>query len=139
MAPSITTIESAFLALYKTSVASSAVAVRAALGNGANSIIRADDLTKDTIPTLPCLALRYQNSGGSRDDVQRYYPFIYIYDALPKYWIRINTLLPLLKAVVYEVDCIPYCETDYRQESGEITDKGLGLRCKYLPFVIATR
>ena len=139
MAPSITTIHDTFRDLYKTSSTASAIAVRAALGNGANSIIRADELTKDTLPTLPCLAIRWQTGGGPRDDVQLYYPFIYIYDGLPKYWTRINTLLPLIKAVVYDLSIIQYCETDYRQESGEITDNALHLRCKYLPFVISTR
>jgi hypothetical protein len=139
MAPSVTTIEDSFRDILKTSSATASVAVRTALGNGVSSIIRADELTKDTIPALPCIALRWQSGGGARAMVQRYYPFWYVYDGLPKFWTRINPLIALIKAAYAELDCIAYCELDYRNESGEITDQGLALRCKYMPFVVSTR
>lgn len=139
MAPSITLIQDRFEAITRTSTLSTSVAIRTALGNGANSIIRADELTKDTIPALPCLAYRWQSGGGARSQVLRYYPFIYIYDGLAKYWTRINPLIDLILHAHYELDIIPYCETDYHAFSGEITDQSLGLRCKYIPFVISTR
>ncbi len=139
MAPPIVTIHDSFRDLLKVNTGSANVALRNALGNGANSIIRADELTLDTIPTLPCLAIRWQTGGGARDDVQRFYPFVYIYDGLQKYFTRIDPIIPLLKAVFVDISVIPYCETDYRAHSGEITDQAFSLRCKYLPFVIVTR
>lgn len=139
MAPSIVTIHDSFRDILKTNVSTASVAVRSALGNGVNSIVRADELTKDTIPTLPCLALRWQSGGGARYQVQRYYPFWYIYDGLQKYWTRIDAIIPLILAAYAEPDCIAYCDTDYRQWSGEITDEKLELRCKYIPFIVSTR
>lgn len=139
MAPSITTIHDSFRDILKTSTATASVAVRSALGSGATSIIRADELTKDTVPALPCLALRWQAGGGSRYQPLRYYPFVYIYDGLPKFWIRINPLIDLILAAFAEPDIIAYCETDYKIVSGEITDNALNLRCKYIPFVVSTR
>ena len=137
MAPTITTIENSFRDILK--ISTKGLAVRNALGDGVNSIVRADELTKDTIPPLPCLALRWQSGGGSRSQPLRYYPFWYIYDGLPKFWIRINPIIELILVAYFELDIIPYCETDYRLFSGEITDNTLGLRAKYVPFVVSTR
>ncbi len=138
MAPSITSIQTSFEAILRTSTATASVAVRNALGT-TSSIVRADELTKDTIPALPCLAIRYQAGGGSRYDSLRYYPFWYIYDGLPKFWTRINPLIDLILTAYAELDIIPYCELNYKPFSGEITDNGLGLRAKYIPFVVSTR
>lgn len=139
MAPTSASIQASFEAVLRTSVATVSVNVRNALGNGASSIVRADELTKDSIPVVPCLAFRWQSGGGSRYQPQRYYPFIYVYDGLPKFWTRIDPLIDLIKLAYPELDIIPYCETDYRTHSGEITDNALGLRAKYIPFVVSTR
>lgn len=139
MALAVATIQTNFEAIFKTNLSSASVAIRNALGSATTSIIRADDLTKDTIPPLPCIAFRWQSGGGAREQPQRYYPFVYIYDGLQKYWTRINPLITLIETAFYEVDIITYCETDYRAVSGEITDNALGLRCKYIPFVVSTR
>jgi len=139
MAPSIVTIHDSFRDVLKTSSATASVAVRNALGNGASSIVRADELSKDTLPVVPFLALRWQSGGGSRYQPQIYYPFWYVYDGLAKFWTRIDPLIDLIKLAYPEIDIIAYCETNYRAHSGEITDAALGLRCKYIPFVVATR
>jgi hypothetical protein len=139
MAPSVTSRQASFEAVLRTSTATASVAVRTALGSGASSIIRADELTKDTIPALPCLAFRWQNGGGARYQPMRDYAFVYIYDGLPKFWTRINPLIDLIYTAFFEPDIIAYCDVDYKAFSGEITDQGLALRCKYMPFVVSTR
>ena len=139
MALALASVVTSFEALLRTNSATASVAVRAALGNGATSIVKADELDKESLPTLPLLAFRWQTQGGARSQVQSHYPFIYIYDGLQKYWTRINPLIDLITLVYYEIDCITYCETDYLAASGEITDDKLGLRCKYIPFVVKTR
>lgn len=137
MAPSIVTIETEFEALFRTDPLG--LALRNSLGNATTSIVRADELTKDTIPALPCIAFRWQSGGGARSQPLRYYPFVYIYDGLQKYWTRIDPIIELALKMFQELDVIPYCETDYRPFSGEITDNALSLRAKYIPFVISTR
>lgn len=135
----ITTVETNFEAILRTNMSTASIAVRSALGSGASSIVRADELTKDSIPSLPCIAFRWQASGGPRAQVQPYYPFIYIYDGLQKFWTRINPIIDLIRFAYYEIDLIAYCETDYKIASGEITDNALGLRSKFIPFVVSTR
>jgi hypothetical protein len=139
MAPSITSRQASFEAIFRTSTASASVAIRSALGNGASSIVRADELTKDSLPVVPCLAFRWQAGGGSRSQPQRDYAFVYIYDGLPKFWTRINPLIDLIYTAFFDADLIPYCDVEYKAYSGEITDQSLGLRAKYIPFIVSTR
>jgi hypothetical protein len=103
MAPSVTSRQDSFEAVLTTSTATASVAVRTALGNGASSIIRADELTKDTIPALPCFALRWQNGGGARWNQCAIMHFVYVYDGLPKFWTRINPLIDLIISVLCRI------------------------------------
>lgn len=139
MAPSITSRQTSFEAIFRTSVTASSIAIRSALGNGASSIVRADELTKDTLPVIPCLAFRWQSGGGARSQPMRDYAFVYIYDGLPKFWTRINPIIDLIYTAFFEADIIPYCDVEYKEFSGEITDNALGLRAKYIPFIVSTR
>ncbi len=131
-------VKAAFLAIAKTDTSTASVALRAALGAGTNSVLEAEDINVAVLPTTPFIALRWGTIGGPRDQVQRYFPTWWIYDALPQRWDRIDAILPLLTAA-YPLEAINYCEIDYLTASAEVTDHGLNLRAKAQPFTIGTR
>lgn len=130
------TIAARFYAVLKTD--SGGLAVRAALGDGATSVIQADDLNKASLPATPFIVLKWGTGGGSRAGLQRFLPTWWVYDTMGLRWQRIEPLIELIKAA-YPQLALASCEIDFLSDSGRITDAALNLRAKSQPFVLVTR
>lgn len=129
-------IKSAFFnVLYS---ASAGTAVRAALGNGATSVIAREDLTATSLPTPPFIALQWGTGGGPRNrEVRTFLPVWWLYDAPAQRHFRLEALIPLIEAA-YAEDAIRMCYLDFLPVR-ELTDAALNMPVKSFPFQIRTR
>jgi len=136
-------INTAFLALLKTSSGTAAVALRDALGSGASSIITRDTLDPFSLPTPPFLVLASgQVSGAYAWETQRMYPAWWLYDDPVQGFARIDALIPLIDAAIPPDDptVIPYCEVRRAGATQPIYDSKLGDRpTRSLPYQITWR
>jgi hypothetical protein len=137
------TVQSALYALLATSVSSAAVAVRAALGNGAASIITRDNLDALALPLPPFLVFASgQVNGAYGWDVQRMEPAWWLYDDPVQGFTRIDALIPLIDAAIPPDDptVIPYCDVRRAGATQPIYDSKLGGRpTRSLPYRISWR
>jgi hypothetical protein len=138
------TLNAAFLAILTTSLATASVAVRAALGAGAASIIVQDDLDPLALPARPFLVLgSWVLTGTPGWDMQRIYPTWYIYDDPIEKFKRIDALVGLIAAAYPydEPDLIP--GADVRRASslpkGFYDSKVGGRPARSLPYQVSWR
>jgi hypothetical protein len=131
-------LKAAFFNVLKTD--SAGTAVRAALGDGATSVIPKEDLNKP-LPATPFVVFQWigQPSGGSRNrGIRTYYPIWFLYDDIVKQYFRLEALIPLIEAA-YPEDAIKMCYTDFLPVR-ELPDKGLlNMPAKSMAFTIKTR
>src|SRR5690349_15202697 len=100
------TITATFYTVVKTSGAGAAI--RAALGNGANSIVPKKDLALATLPARPFGVFDEGELTGTSLDVRSLFLTWWWYDDPAQGFYRLNTIIPLVEAV-------------YPREDGPIT------------------
>ena len=121
----LASIKTAFYAVLKSD--SAGAAVRASLGDGANSVLLRRGLSL-TLPAAPFLAITFGPMTGVREYVRTLFPTVWLYDDPTQDWARLNALAALVEAV-YTDDAIAYCHTSYAGGIGEeIVDAALQQR-----------
>ena len=137
-----TNVVDPFFALLYSGATAAPVAVRAALGAGASSVISADDLTVGSLPARPLIALRAGPLQGSPGwDVQRATLTWWIYDDAIYKYARINALIGLIQACFPPDDAvITGCEHRQLAVTAERPDTALGNRpARAIPYLISWR
>lgn len=119
-------------------VAAAGSAVRAALGDGASSIMHAERLNAATLPGRPLLALRGGampgQSGEMRIPVWRWW----VYDDPDRRYYRINGLIPLIEQA-YPFYCMPFGKVAISGVSEEYpVDPSLGLLARVIALAFYT-
>lgn len=137
MALNPATINAAFYAVLKTD--SAGTAVRAALGDGANSVIHSADLNAASLPPAPFLALRIGVGGGQRYQKQTFFYTWQTYDDAGQRWYRIESLILPLMRTAYPKNIIPYATTDFLPWGQQLIDPALHLPTRSAPFTVAVR
>lgn len=133
----LTAVEDAFYAVLRTD--SAGAAVRDALGDGANSVLWAEDLSRESLPKKPFVALAILPVAGAWQDVRTHVFEWYGYDDIPKRYERINTVLQLVEAA-YTPESITFGETRMIGPiSQKFTDAPLSLRARRIRFSFTTR
>lgn len=134
----IQTLTADFFAVLKTD--SAGTSVRAALGDGANSVVPATDLAKTPLPAAPFLVLRGGPASGDRRLMRDAFFTWYLYDDAQQRWRRINGLLPLIEAA-YTNDprVIPWHVIHIGSFSSEVTDAALARPTRSMAFQVRTR
>lgn len=132
-----------FYAVLKTGSGAASVAVRAALGAGATSVISADDLSVESLPARPYIALRGGPILGSPDyDMQRMTATWWVYDDPIRKFSRIDALIALV-AAAYPADdptVIPFVDIRRLAVSQQAHDQKLGNRpVRSLPYQLSWR
>lgn len=126
------TLLDSFYALLATNSGAAAVAVRAALGAGAASVISADDLTVESLPARPFVALRGGPIAGLPAwDAQRMTAIWWLYDDWGSYkFTRVDALIGLIDAAIPAdtPDIITYTEIRRIAATAPIRDAALGNR-----------
>jgi hypothetical protein len=128
-------IKAAFYAVLKSDTAGTAV--RAALGNGASSVIEKEDLKAKPAPAAPFVALQWGVGGGPRTGTNTYFPTWWLYDDAPYRHTRLEALIALIEAA-YPENAIGMCYVDFLPVR-ELTDAALSRPAKGFPFQIRTR
>ncbi len=129
-------ITAAFFAVLKSG--SAGTAVRAALGDGAHSVIPAEDL-KGSLPLAPFLALRGGPIGGGDRDMRLCAFTWWIYDDPNGRFYGINGLIPLIVAA-YPLRALASGATRVTGIGGEFTDAALsGRPGRSIQFSYTTR
>ncbi len=129
------TITAAFFAVLKSG--SAGATVRAALGDGATSVITAEDLKK-TLPAAPFVALRSGPIVGARYDRRQLFFAWWVYDDEQARWAGINAVVSLIEAA-YATDAIAQSHTDIVSIGQEIIDSALNRPARSLQYIVATR
>lgn len=138
MAHTLDELRKAFFNVAYSSVASASVALRAALGDGANSIIERQELKKLPLPTAPFLAFAWPQGGGPRNrGVQEYFPILVLRDASIYGHTRLYPIIALVKAA-YPEDALTMCFLDFLPVR-EIENDALSMPALSMPFRITTR
>lgn len=130
-----------FFNILRTSTASAPVAVRAALGASASSVIGREKIRGGitNLPARPFIALQWVTSGGPRNrGVQTAYPVWWLYDDAVYEHSRIDPLLALVKAA-YTENILAMCYVDFLPEREFESDAALSLPATSLPVSIRTR
>ena len=138
MSRSTQQIKADFFAVLKSDRAGATV--RAALGDGATSVIPKEDLDRP-LPATPFLVFQWigQPSGGARNrGVNTFYPIWWLYDDIAHRYYRLEALIPLIETA-YPEDAITGCYTDFLPVR-ELPDRGLlNMPAKSMAFLIKTR
>jgi hypothetical protein len=138
-AQTIVTLKEDFYNVLKTSTAAPSVAVRAALGAGATSIIPREDLRAASLPTAPFIAVAYGPMPGTREDVRTLFPTLWLYDDAGGRWRRINTVAALVDAA-YPFDILPYADVRLAPGYGEeLTDYSLARPTMAMRYTVKAR
>lgn len=133
------TILQSFYAVLSSDSAGSTV--RAALGNGASSVIVADDLAVGALPTAPFIALRGGPIAGRyRRDANQMVATWWVYDDWSSYkFSRIDALIDTISNA-YAESAIAYCNVTRINVSAPVRDASLGQRpVKAIQFQIGWR
>lgn len=108
-APTQHSIKQAFYALIKTD--SAGTAVRAALGNGASSVLtrrQFETAAPSGLPAAPFMVLRFGPVTGQAFDMRSIFPTWWLYDDAAKGHQRLNDLAVLIEAVYSTNDNYPF-------------------------------
>jgi len=118
---------------------SAGTAVRAALGNGANSVIPAEDLKAKPPPATPFLALRGGPVAGAGIEMRIPIWTWYLYDDVQAGYWRVNGLIPLIEQA-YPPQAVPYGRIQVVAIGGETSDPALnGLLVRTVQLAYYTR
>ncbi|HNP73852.1 MAG TPA: hypothetical protein PKK15_22240 [Kouleothrix sp.] len=119
---------------------SAGATVRAALGNGAASVITADDLRVESLPAAPCVALRVETIAGTpQREAERLYLSWWAYDDVPRRYSRLTPLIAQITAAYPELTALAYAHVR-RATVAYTIDRALGARpAVRIPFVISWR
>jgi hypothetical protein len=150
MAVDVPTITGQLLGRLTTDLAGAAV--RAALGLGppatatkADCIVHGDKLKQYVdglpMPARPLIAYRWGPIGGRAFEMRPVLLNLWLYDdADPtQRYSRITALLPLVQALYYPPDCIPFGRTEAANVGQEYPDPVLGLLARTLQITFTTR
>lgn len=112
--------------------------VRVALGDGANSVIHAQQLSLGSLPATPFLALRAGPVAGRSYDMRIPTWTWWLYDDPSAYYWRINGLVPLIEAA-YPRGSIAFGAIEVANIGGETVDDALNLLVRTVQLAFYTR
>lgn len=113
-----------FAAVLKSGTTPAAIAVRAALGAGAASVIPVDAL-RGALPAAPFIAVGFGPvNGAPLRDLRILYPTLWLYDDAGQRWYRLNDLAALVEAAFPE-DGLTAAITRMAGLGQEFTDEAL--------------